>query len=302
MAAIALTIRLCDGRPVLFRQIRPGYKGKPFTLMKFRTMRDARDAQGLLLPDEERLTATGMLLRQLSLDELPQLWNVLRGEMSLVGPRPLLMQYMDRYSPEQLQRHDVKPGITGWAQVNGRNATTLAGEIPSRSLVRQQLELGSGCVDPSSHTVATRETGRHFPTGPCNHAGIFGKRRQQTVTSRRILVYGAGGHGKVVADIFIARGEGEFAGFVDDREELWGNKVIGFPVLGNGEWLREETVHSCIAIALGIGDNRARQLLADRCSQWGIEILTAVHPAATVSSFRPVGSRNRRDGGRHRQS
>jgi sugar O-acyltransferase (sialic acid O-acetyltransferase NeuD family) len=109
------------------------------------------------------------------------------------------------------------------------------------------------------------------------------------VKSRRILVYGAGGHGKVVGDIFVTKDEGEFAGFVDDREELWGKKVIGFPVLGNGEWLREEAVHSRIAIALGIGDKRSRQLLADRCARWGIEILTVIHPAATVSRSAQLG-------------
>ena len=119
---IAFLIRLQLGSPILFRQQRPGLHGKPFTLLKFRTMLEERDARGHLPPDEKRLTAFGKFLRQTSLDELPELINVLRGEMRLVGPRPLLMEYLPLYTSEQARRHNVLPGITGWAQVNGRNA------------------------------------------------------------------------------------------------------------------------------------------------------------------------------------
>lgn len=118
---LAALLLWCTQKNVLFRQIRPGLHKKPFTLYKFCSMNDARDRNGRLLPDEQRLTRIGSVFRSLSLDELPQLWNVIKGDMSLVGPRPLLMDYLSRYTPEQAKRHDVPPGITGWAQINGRN-------------------------------------------------------------------------------------------------------------------------------------------------------------------------------------
>jgi sugar transferase EpsL len=122
LVLLALLVRLKLGRPVLFTQARPGYREKPFAMIKFRSMTDKEDASGALLPDEQRLTGLGRFMRSYSLDELPEVFNVLRGEMSLVGPRPLLMRYLERYSPEQRRRHEVLPGMTGWAQVNGRNA------------------------------------------------------------------------------------------------------------------------------------------------------------------------------------
>lgn len=126
MLLLAWLVRRKLGSPVFFRQTRPGLHGRPFDMIKFRTMTDARGPDGRLLPDADRLTAFGRFLRASSLDELPELLNVLKGDMSLVGPRPLLMEYLPLYSPEQARRHEVRPGVTGWAQVNGRNALSWA--------------------------------------------------------------------------------------------------------------------------------------------------------------------------------
>jgi sugar transferase EpsL len=140
LAGLAAAIRLTMGSPVLFRQLRPGYKGQPFEVYKFRTMRDGVDDDGNELSDEERLTPVGVFMRRLSLDELPQLWNIIRGDMTFIGPRPLLMEFLKWYSPEQMRRHDVKPGVTGWAQVQGRH------DIP----FSKRLELDVWYVDNRS--------------------------------------------------------------------------------------------------------------------------------------------------------
>ncbi len=129
IAGAAALVWFDMGRPIFFRQVRPGLHGVPFEMVKLRTMRDAVDRDGRPLPDAERLTKVGRFLRASSLDELPELWNILRGEMSLVGPRPLLVRYLPRYSPEQARRHDVKPGLTGWAQIRGRNAASWAQKL-----------------------------------------------------------------------------------------------------------------------------------------------------------------------------
>lgn len=158
---LALLIRRRLGSPVLFRQVRPGMNGQPFEMVKFRTMTDARGPGGALLPDAERLTAFGRFLRSSSLDELPELWNVLKGDMSLVGPRPLLMEYLPLYSPHQARRHDVRPGLTGWAQINGRNALSW----------EQKFALDTWYVDNRSFWLDIKIIGRTI-VGVLKRSGI----------------------------------------------------------------------------------------------------------------------------------
>lgn len=264
----SVLVRIFLGSPVLFRQERPGRGGRIFRICKFRTMTDARDSAGNLLHDAQRLTAFGKFLRASSLDELPELWNVLIGQMSLIGPRPLKVRYLPLYSPEQARRHELTPGVTGWAQVNGRNS--LGWE--------HRFTLDVWYVDHLSFWLDLKILFKTF-FAVFNRKGVSAEGHVTMPDfegTRKVVVIGAGGHGKVVVSTLQAAGVTVDA-IYDDNQALWGSQILGVPVCGPIVELK--TSNEKFAGIVGIGHSGIRQQLAESLP---VEWMTAVHPRAFV--------------------
>ncbi len=276
LAITALLVRINLGSPVLFRQERPGRGGRLFWISKFRSMTDARDQQGNLLYDDKRLTSFGRFLRASSLDELPELWNVVTGEMSLVGPRPLKVRYLPMYSSRQARRHDVAPGITGWAQVNGRNSVAW----------EERFELDVWYVENMSLWLDLSILWKTL-------AAVFSRRgitaeghvsMPDFEGNQKVVVIGAGGHGKVVLSTLQAANIVVDA-IYDDDTKLWGTRILGVPVRGPIADLK--TCRDRVSGVVGIGDARARQRLVESLP---LDWLTVVHPRAIVHHSVAIGA------------
>lgn len=275
---LAHLIRKNLGSPVFFIQERPGKDGKPFKMIKFRSMRDALDSDGIPLPDSERLTDFGKKLRAASLDELPELWNVLKGEMSLVGPRPLLMQYLPLYDNFQNRRHEMRPGITGWAQVNGRNALSWDEKFACDVwyIDHYSFWLDMKILFLTVRKVFIKEG--ISAEGEATMPPFTGK--------RKLAVVGAGGHGKVVADLAAALDTyGEIV-FLDDRAQ---GSIDGFPVIGTTLLLENGLSPEQFDIAVAVGNNRIRRQIAGRAAALGFKLPVLIHPLAYVSPSATVG-------------
>lgn len=271
-------IRKNLGSPVFFIQERPGKDGRPFKMIKFRSMRDAIDKDGNPLPDSERLTDFGKKLRATSLDELPELWNVLKGEMSLVGPRPLLMGYLPLYNEFQNRRHEMKPGVTGWAQVNGRNALSWDEKF---SCDVWYIDHYSFWLDMKILFLTVKKV--FIKEG----ISAEGEATMPPFTgNRKLAVIGAGGHGKVVAELAAALGTyGEIV-FLDDRAQ---GSVNGFPVIGTTLLLENSLSPEQFDIAVAVGNNRIRRQIAEKAAALGFSLPVLIHPGAYVSPSATVG-------------
>ena len=267
------------GSPVLFRQVRPGLNGKPFEMIKFRSMRDAVDAAGNPLPDSERMTPFGSFLRSSSLDELPELWNVLKGEMSLVGPRPLLMEYLPLYSAEQYRRHEARPGVTGWAQINGRNAISWEDKfkLDVWYVDNQSFWLDIKIVFLTIKKVFIRDG--ISAEGEATMSKFAGDPKPQ------LAILGASGHGKVVADT--AELLGYACVFFDDAyPEKQANEA--WPIMGTGADLFERLAEFD-GVTVAIGNNTIRLSKIQELRSLGAKLPSIIHPSAVISQYAEIG-------------
>jgi sugar O-acyltransferase (sialic acid O-acetyltransferase NeuD family) len=279
---VSILIRVKLGGPVFFTQIRPGLNGKPFKMIKFRTMRDAVDKNGVVLPDADRMTVFGRTLRSTSLDELPELLNVLKGDMSVVGPRPLLMEYLPLYSPEQNRRHDVRPGITGWAQVNGRNAISWEQKFQYDIwyVKNQSFWLDLKIIGLTLKKVVAREG--ISALGEVTMSKFSGS----LAPVKRLAILGAGGHAKVVADTAECCGWD----FIEIFDDNW--PAIQFmdhwPVVGDTKALSER-LKEFDGVIVAIGNNEIRCTKLTDLVNAGAILVTLIHPSAIISRYATVG-------------
>lgn len=269
---ITLFLAIANGGSPFFVQRRPGYKGKIFRIIKFKTMNNKKDKKGNLLSDAERLTTIGRFVRKTSLDEIPQLLNVIKGDMSLVGPRPLLTQYMHLYSPYQNRRHEVKPGITGWAQINGRNAIDWETkfELDVYYVENISFKLDFKILLKTVKKIIIKEG-----INAQNSATI-----EPFSGTTSVYVFGAGGHGKVVLDVLLSENKYVIKGILDDAPQS--DSLFDIPIKKNFN-RKKLQARNCI---VAIGDNAIRKRIVTTLDT---NFIMTIHPNAIVSKFAKIG-------------
>lgn len=282
IAIVAWQIRRKLGSPVLFRQVRPGKDGKPFEMIKFRTMRDAVDANGNPLPDEERMTPFGSFLRSSSLDELPELWNVLKGDMSLVGPRPLLMEYLPLYSTEQYRRHEVRPGVTGWAQINGRNAISWEDKfkLDVWYVDNQSFWLDIKILWLTVKKVLVRD-------------GISAE-GEATMTafsgSGSLYILGAGGFAREIysylAESDFIYNSSRFVGFLDDNPKALDGFGLSHKIVGD---LKNINLKATDRLIIAIANPAIKEQIFEFYNSDNGSIISYIHPTAIIGHDVSVG-------------